>query len=87
MEYATWNYSVPGYGKGAVDGIEGTLKRTADAVVARGVDMVNFPNFVCTLQAYTRNIKLNVIDEDEISAVKALLPSKICTFNGTMRVH
>ncbi|KAG5893719.1 hypothetical protein JTB14_022327 [Gonioctena quinquepunctata] len=37
----TWNYSEPGHGKGAPDGVGGTLKRSADQAVAEGKDVTD----------------------------------------------
>ncbi|KAG5895746.1 hypothetical protein JTB14_029516 [Gonioctena quinquepunctata] len=37
----TWNYSEPGHGKGAPDGVGGTLKRSADQAVAEGKDVID----------------------------------------------
>ena len=87
IKVATWNYYAPGHGKGAADGIGGTLKRTADSVVTQGVDIASFQDFVTTLQAHIRNINLYVVHEDKISTVKALIPSKLPAFKGTMSVH
>ncbi len=89
LKIATWNYSAPGHGKGAPDGIGGTLKRIADDLVAQGVDLASFANFVTTLQTFTRNIQLYVVEASEIMAVADLLPSKANqpVFKGTMQVH
>lgn len=38
----TWNYSESGHGKGAPDGVGGTLKRTADQLIAEGKDLATF---------------------------------------------
>lgn len=87
VKSATWNYSASGHGKGAPDGIGGCLKRTADAIVAQGADIANFPNFVATLQAHIRNVTLYVIHEEDISAIKTLLPPLVPSFHGTMKVQ
>ncbi|XP_068624011.1 uncharacterized protein [Battus philenor] len=39
--FFSWNYSEPGHGKGAPDGVGGTLKRSADKAVAEGKDIVD----------------------------------------------
>lgn len=38
----TWNYSKSGHGKGAPNGVGGTLKPTADRLVAEGQDLADF---------------------------------------------
>lgn len=87
LKTATWNCSAPGHGKGAPDGLGGTLKRSADNVVALGADIGNFQNFVATLQATVRKIQLHVIDGNEIESLKKILPKKIPNFEGTMKVR
>jgi hypothetical protein len=87
VKTVSWNYSAPGHGKGAPDGLGGTLKRSADDLVARGVDIASFPNFVASLQACIRNIELHVIDEAEIQSVRDLIPSNLPSFQGTMKVY
>lgn len=39
FKFGTWSYLESSHGKGAADGIGGTLKRTADRLVATGSDI------------------------------------------------
>jgi hypothetical protein len=87
IQSATWNYSAAGHGKGAPDGIGGTLKRTADRIVAQGADINCFENFVATLQASVRNIELCEIEESDVKAIEEMLPHTIKQFVGTMKVQ
>ncbi|CAG5042659.1 unnamed protein product [Parnassius apollo] len=41
----SWNFFESGHGKGAADGVGGTLKRQADAIVARGADIADAYEF------------------------------------------
>lgn len=89
VETATWNYTAAGHGKGAPDGIGGTLKRCADKVVAQGVDIGCFEDFVATLQACVRNVQLYVVTASEIAAIENMLPktNEIPSYKGTMKVQ
>lgn len=87
VKYATWNYSAPGHGKGAVDGIGGSLKRLADSVVACGQDIKDFNSFVRVLQEKTRKIILYVISLEDIAGMTAMIPKCIPPFKGTMKVY
>lgn len=62
-----WHYSEAGHGKGAPDGIGGTLKRTADRVVAEGNDICNFDDLFTTLSQKIENIKLIEIQHENMS--------------------
>lgn len=83
-----WNYSEAGHGKGAPDGVGGTLKRTADQIVARGKDISNFEEFFETLTKNT-NIKLMTVDEKSIAKFEKTLPDITAypAFPGTIKVH
>lgn len=87
IKTVTWNYSAPGHGKGAPDGVGGCLKRTADRVVAEGCDIINFSNFVDVLKTNTRNIVLQIIYQEDIDRVSKQIPQSLPTFYGTMKVH
>lgn len=55
----TWNYSETGHGKGAPDGIGGTLKRTAYRMVLYGEDVGTFSQFYDLIKRYVQNEQLN----------------------------
>jgi hypothetical protein len=48
----SWHYSECGHGKGAADGIGGTLKRTCDRYVSFDKDVGNFAQFSATITKY-----------------------------------
>ncbi|GBN84277.1 Peroxiredoxin-4, partial [Araneus ventricosus] len=50
IKRSTWNFSVEGHGKGAMDGVEGALKRMADTLVARGTDIIDSDSFLQNLK-------------------------------------
>ncbi|KAG5887652.1 hypothetical protein JTB14_017829 [Gonioctena quinquepunctata] len=54
----TWNYSEPGHGKGAADGVGGTLKRSADQVVAEGKDVTDLNVLINVLSSKCPSIML-----------------------------
>lgn len=87
VDAATWNFTAPGHGKGAVDGVGGCLKRTADKAVARGADISNFEDFIKTLECLVRGVKLYIVKESDVTAIKNMLPDNIKSFDGTMKVH
>ena len=84
----TWNYSIAGHGKGAADGIGGTLKRTADLAVAQGKDIANINQLINILKERCPAIYMKELSNEEIMQVDTLF-SKISApaFSGTMSVH
>lgn len=53
---ATWNFHESGHGKGAPDGVGGTLKRTANRKVLHGRDIKDAISFKETLEEEKLNI-------------------------------
>lgn len=84
---ATWNFSESGHGKGPMDGIGGTLKRTADALVRHGKDLESIDAFVHNLQEAVPGIKLIAIPSSAIEEVKSKLPNNIPSIPGIMKIH
>lgn len=84
----SWNYSEAGHGKGAPDGIGGTLKRSADRAVAEGKDVGNFDEFVSVLKERCPGVHIVLVTEDNIhkfeNEVSGFIP---VPFKGTMKVH
>jgi hypothetical protein len=58
-----WNFLEAAHGKGAPDGVGGTLKRTADRLVAQGRDLSNAAGLYRALLSET-NVKLFYIEEE-----------------------
>jgi hypothetical protein len=84
----SWNYSEAGHGKGAPDGIGGTLKRSADSAVAEGKDVANFEEFVSVLKERCPGVHIVPVTKDNIhkfeNEVSGFIPA---AFKGTMKVH
>lgn len=85
LQRISCNYSECGHGKGVPpDGLGGTLKRTADRIVAQGTDIADFTTFVKTLNEHCKGIKILVIDKEIIENESKNNGIK---FKGTMKVH
>uniref|UniRef100_A0A8D8T5N7 Uncharacterized protein n=1 Tax=Cacopsylla melanoneura TaxID=428564 RepID=A0A8D8T5N7_9HEMI len=88
LVYSTWNYYESGHGKGAPDGVGGTVKSTADRLVAEGNDLSSFEVLVSKLKERLRNVTIYVIEKDDISKmVSKVQKSKTIPFKGTLKVH
>lgn len=81
---STWTFSEPGHGKGPMDGVGGVLKKAADDQVLRGNDVNKAADFVCLLN--NTSISLHEVTNDEIVAIKTLIPEKIDAIPGIMNV-
>jgi hypothetical protein len=62
----TWNFFEAGHGKGAPDGIGAALKRTADAIVSKGIDIPNATSFYHCMNGNVA-IKLHFIPSEQVS--------------------
>lgn len=83
-----WHYSEAGHGKGAADGVGGSLKRTANGLVAKGNDIANFQQLVNLLKNYVSDITMFQVFENQIEAIDKLFPKEpLDTFKGTTKVH
>lgn len=88
IEEVTWNYSEPGHGKGAPDGIGGVCKHTADRIVAQGQDISTFQNLVLVLREHCTGVHFFEITNEEIQYCKDLIKNtKRLSFHGTMKVR
>lgn len=85
----SWHYSEPGHGKGAPDGVGGTLKRTADKVVAEGHDIVDLNSLKPILQSRCPSILLFEVTTEDISLMDDLIKQSrtIPTFRGTQKIR
>lgn len=81
---ATWTYSEPGHGKGPMDGVGGTLKRTADRRVLMGHDIKTSSDLVDLFKEST--ILVKEIPHDDISTAKDLVPKIIDAIPGIMNI-
>lgn len=90
LENIIWHYSEAGLGKGAPGGIGGTLKRTADRVVAEGKDVPDFDALFRVLSELVENIKLIKVETDQVEEEHQWLfknNMKVKPIKSTMRVH
>jgi len=84
---ATWNFSESGHGKGAADGIGGSLKRLADRLVAEGHNIPDPQSLYEILKGKTVT-ELFYITSDDISATEELLAGEsVKRIPSTMRLH
>lgn len=83
----SWNYSEAGHGKGAPDGLGGTLKRTADLLVARGKDINNFDQFFEELQKNIKGIKISLVQKSVVESQSFSNTDTTYAFKGTLRTH
>jgi hypothetical protein len=82
----TWNFMEAGHGKGAADGVGGVIKRLADSMVARGVDIPNaktlFDN-ICN----ESSVSVYFINREEVAAFDTKIPEHLTPIAGTMKLH
>lgn len=52
-----WHYLEAGHGKGAPDGVGGCIKRTADNIVARGIDIPDLNTLMEQLKIIAKVLK------------------------------
>lgn len=83
----TWNYSEAGHGKGAPDGVGGTIKRVADQMVHFGSDVGNFDEFYKIMESRLENIIIQRVSEQDIIQRERLIPEQLKPFRGTLSVH
>ncbi|CAH0555425.1 unnamed protein product [Brassicogethes aeneus] len=88
IEILTWNYSEAGHGKGAADGVGGTLKRTADQAVAEGKDISNISQLIDILKERCPGIYIQELSANALQQVELLFSGiSASTFSGTTNVH
>lgn len=80
-----WHYFEAGHGKGAPDGVGGCIKRTADNIVARGIDIPDLNTFMEQLKINCKGIKMFQVSEKEIDEIN--FEEVIPTFAGTLKTH
>ena len=76
IQNLTWNYTEAGHGKGAPNGVGGTLKCTADRIVAEGKDISTFETFIEVLSKECI-IEVFSIDEENIRKADEMLAKKL----------
>lgn len=88
VKTCTWNFSEAGHGKGPMDGVGGTLKRTADRCVLHGDDITSANDFVNTLKNACPGIFLTKISAEDVLEMKQHLEQcQIVAIPHVMRIH
>lgn len=87
IESITYNFTEPGHGKSAADGIGSIIKRTADTAVAHGTDISNLNNLIETLELKLRNVFIKVVTSEDIDEINKIPCNHVQTFKGTMSVR
>lgn len=87
--FFSWNYSEPGHGKGAPDGVGGTLKRSADKAVAEGRDIVNLNTLKEILSTRCSSIMLFEVNAANIEEIECFVKKSatISAFRGTQKIR
>lgn len=83
----TWNYFEAGHGKGAPDGVGGTLKRTADNLVSKGRDIPNAQELYKALRETSTSVKLFYVNNEAVEKAIERMPGQIPTVPATMKIH
>lgn len=82
----TWNFSEAGHGKGPMDGVGGTLKRSADQKVLHGTDVTCATDFVASLKEH--KILIFEIPYADVERLKSVVADLIIPpIKGIMQVH
>nr|CAI5849420.1 unnamed protein product [Callosobruchus analis] len=81
-----WHYSENGHGKGAPDGIGGSVKRKADKSVAKSKDISCFKEFHGILREECKKLLIAISDE-EIIKHDSLVPANLKAFKGRLRIR
>nr|XP_054592211.1 uncharacterized protein LOC129157084 [Nothobranchius furzeri]XP_054592212.1 uncharacterized protein LOC129157084 [Nothobranchius furzeri]XP_054592213.1 uncharacterized protein LOC129157084 [Nothobranchius furzeri]XP_054592214.1 uncharacterized protein LOC129157084 [Nothobranchius furzeri] len=87
FEKVTWNFFPTSHGKGAPDGIGGTVKRTADNLVLRGNDLTDGKTFLEKVSNCLRGIQLHYITEEDMQIYDALLIQPLKQVPLTRQIH
>lgn len=84
----TWNFFEASHGKGAPDGIGGTLKRTADNLVRQGQDLPDAESLFYHLKNSGSVVRLFYVGEEDVDAwVQMMEVQPLSTIKGTMKIH
>ena len=87
IKLATWNYSEAGHGKGAMDGIGGLLKRTADRLVAQRQDISTVQQFIDKVGPNCPGVSLYEIPPQHFDQIREWMPTDIPSVPSIMSAH
>ncbi|KAJ8356910.1 hypothetical protein SKAU_G00197040 [Synaphobranchus kaupii] len=83
----TWNLFEASHGKGAPDGVDGLLKRTADRLVCQGKDIPNVEHLFKALVDTNTAVKLFYVEEAVVDKAIKEMPQGLPVVPSTMRIH
>ncbi|CAG5008253.1 unnamed protein product [Parnassius apollo] len=83
----TWSFFETSHGKGAADGVGGVEKRTLDARVAYGVDIVDAESVFDILSKTVTSVKTFYVPESNIEMIQIPEPERVTPIPSTMKVH
>ncbi|CAG5897229.1 unnamed protein product, partial [Menidia menidia] len=83
----TWNLLLTSHGKGTLDSIGGTVKRTADNLILRGDDIVNLNISHEMVGSISCSTKLYIITEANMQPYDALLSQPLKPVPATRKLH
>ena len=86
FSFANWSFLEAGHGKGAADGIGGTLKWTADELVSHGTDIPDADVFYAMITPKTL-MKLFRAKEDDIRKIDSIIPNGLQAVPHIMLLH
>lgn len=88
FKHVTWNYSEKAHGKGAPDGIGGSIKRDADLYVCRGGELQTPLELYEMLAKKSGSaITPHWISTERIQKYDELIPDKLTAVKGTLKIH
>ena len=84
----TWNYSESGHGKGAPDGVGGSIKRCADQLIAQGTDLPHPISVYSEVKKHS-SIKIYYVDGEKVLQEKKKYDEGpvMQSIPGTMSIH
>lgn len=83
----TWNYFPTSHGKGAPDGIGGTVKRTADSLLLRGNDVVDGKDLFEKISNSLNGVQLYHILEENLETYDTLVTQHLKQVPSTRQIH
>ncbi|CAH0719504.1 unnamed protein product, partial [Brenthis ino] len=85
---AIWAHLDPAsHGKGAADGVGGTIKRTLDFKVSHGTDIPDAQTAFNVLQETATSIKTFFIRPESIQTLNTNIASKLTAIRNTLKIH
>ena len=85
-----WSFLEAGHGKGAADGLGGSIKRTADRFVCNGMDIPDAQSLFNALAKHESKMMVFMVTDDDIAKTKDVLQryrNIIKPIDGTMSLH